>query len=248
MIVHLSEQPNVEFVPSLPERDKVVWNTFNATAQRHTPSTLHGAFMEQVTKSPHEAAVIYNDQQLTYRQLDERSISLHIIWKQQGVTRGDRVGLLAERGIETIVNVVGILKAGAAYVPVDPDYPEERQHYILQNSNCNILLRPDVYVTEKLSSFSIERVRHEVQPHELAYIIYTSGSTGIPKGVATAHGPAMNTIQDINTKFEVSSQDRILGISSMCFDLSVYDILEHWQRERHLSLLLISVISTTCMT
>nr|WP_285888678.1 non-ribosomal peptide synthetase [Paenibacillus polysaccharolyticus] len=224
MIIHLSEQPNVEFVPSLPERDEMVWRIFNATAQRYTPSTLHGAFMEQVTKSPHETAVIYNDQQLTYQQLHERSNQLAHYLMQQGVTRGDRVGLFAERGIETIVNVIGILKAGAAYVPVDPDYPEERQHYILHNSNCNILLRPDVYDTEKLSSFPVEPVRHEVEPHELAYIIYTSGSTGTPKGVATAHGPAMNTIHDINMKFEVNGQDRILGISSMCFDLSVYDI------------------------
>lgn len=109
-------------------------------------------------------------------------------------------------------------------MPVDPDYPEDRQQYILQNSNCKMLLLPELYTFEGLAELPVEPLENNAAPDDLAYIIYTSGSTGTPKGAATAHGPAMNTIRDINMKFEVTDQDRMLGISSMCFDLSVYDI------------------------
>ncbi|KLU56025.1 hypothetical protein EL84_29080 [Paenibacillus sp. VT-400] len=224
IITHLCEQENIEFLPGLPEQDKAIWNAFNATAQSFPISTLHGSFMEQATKTPYQTALIYGNQQMTYQQLDELSNQLAHYLTQQGITRGDRVGLLAKRGMETIVNTIGILKAGAVYVPVDPDYPEDRQQYILQNSNCKMLLLPELYTFEGLAELPVEPLENNAAPDDLAYIIYTSGSTGTPKGAATAHGPAMNTIRDINMKFEVTDQDRMLGISSMCFDLSVYDI------------------------
>ncbi|KAA6455952.1 amino acid adenylation domain-containing protein [Bacillus cereus] len=120
--------------------------------------------------------------------------------------------------------MLGILKTGAAYVPVDPEYPQERIDYILNNSQCDLLLTPDVYSKEDLHSCSIEDVENESSPDDIAYIIYTSGSTGKPKGVIITHESAVNTILDINQKFQVNEDDRFIGLSSICFDLSVYDI------------------------
>ncbi|PGQ48515.1 AMP-binding protein, partial [Bacillus thuringiensis] len=96
------------------------------------------------------------------------------------VGKGSLVGVLAQRCPDTIVNILGILKTGAAYVPVDPEYPQERIDYILNNSQCDLLLTPDVYSKEDLHSCSIEDVENESSPNDTAYIIYTSGSTGKP--------------------------------------------------------------------
>lgn len=126
--------------------------------------------------------------------------------------------------METIVNVMAILRTGAAYVPLDPDYPEDRQAYMLKNSDCQIVLDVDAYDQVSASGYPLLEGEPSGTPDDIAYVIYTSGSTGRPKGVAITHGAVTNTIQDMNRKFGVHEKDRMLGVSSMCFDLSVYDV------------------------
>jgi pyochelin synthetase len=144
-----------------------------------------------------------------------------------------------EKGWEQIAAVLGILASGAAYVPIDPDLPQERREYLLNNSEVNFVLtqswlRDRISFPEKivrlciddrdLENESKEPLEPIQTPDDLAYLIYTSGSTGVPKGVMINHRGAVNTIVDINQRFKVSHSDRVLALSSLSFDLSVYDI------------------------
>ena len=122
---------------------------------------------------------------------------------------------------------MGILKLGAVFVPLDPGVPEQRTKYIRENSEWKYLL--DTKKENEWKNFSNEYEMISIDSNSLAYIIYTSGSTGQPKGVMISNAAAVNTILDINKKFNITSNDKIAGISSLCFDLSIYDILEHLQ-------------------
>ncbi|MCG7410807.1 amino acid adenylation domain-containing protein [Paenibacillus sp. ACRRX] len=197
---------------------------YNCTEQLYTPTTLNDLFTKQASRSPHNTAVIHNNKSITFEQLDMMSNQVARYLQKKGIATGDRIGVIAERTIETIVNVIGIIKTGAAYVPIDPKYPEERRSYIMLNSDCKMLLAPSLYHSIKLREEDHDNIQSSVGPEDIAYIIYTSGSTGKPKGVVISHGAVCNTILDINQKFDVCEDDRIIGLSSLCFDLSVYDL------------------------
>lgn len=204
--------------------DQTLIEQYNQTIEEIAPTTLHQLFVNQVERTPDQIAVVFEQKWLTYLELHQCSNQVARYLQKQGIGLGDRVGILAHRQVDTIVNMMGVLKAGAVYVPIDPDYPMDRQTYILDNSSCKILLEPSLYEEKNLSLYSNEDLPTIAEPEDLAYIIYTSGSTGKPKGVIITHQAVSNTIQDINQKYQVDEDDRIIGISSMCFDLSVYDI------------------------
>jgi amino acid adenylation domain-containing protein len=162
---------------------------------------------------------------ITYRQLDILSDRIASYLVQQNIGRGDLVGVIAERKIQTVANIIGIIKSGAGYVPIAPDYPPARREYILNNSGCRYCLT--VADVSQIGNESVEDRRAEFAaavPEDTAYVIYTSGSTGEPKGVEITHDAVCNTIIDVNARWKVSEDDVIIGLSSFCFDLSVYDI------------------------
>lgn len=198
--------------------------TYNRTGENIPPVTLDQLFINQVRLTPHRNAVIYETEQITYQELHQKSNQIAWYLREHGVKRGNFAGVLARRSIATIINIMGIIKSGATYVPIDPEYPEERRSYIISHSQCQLCLEPDLYVKQDLARYPEADPPPVNQPEDLAYVIYTSGSTGRPKGVMITHQAVTNTIIDINQKFKVNEQDRIMGISSMCFDLSVYDI------------------------
>jgi amino acid adenylation domain-containing protein len=206
------------------EKEMALISAYNDTDEDIPATTLQQLFANRVESSPQHTAVEGLDEKITYRELDQRSNQVARYLREQGVKPNDLVGILGERCIDTIVNVMGIIKAGGAYVPVDPEYPEDRKNYILQSSNCSLTIGPDLYQTKKLDAYSREEVNNVNTPEDLAYIIHTSGSTGRPKGVIEKHRAVANTLVDINRRFAVGESDRVMGISSMCFDLSVYDI------------------------
>lgn len=186
--------------------------------------TLHGLFEETVAQTPFAVAIEDGEQQITYQALNERANKVASFLQDCGVGPRDLIGVIAKREITTFVYLLAILKSGAAYVPIDPDYPAERVDYIRGHSRCKLVIAPDFYERNGLEHAADKREAVAVQPEQLAYVIYTSGSTGNPKGVMIRHEAACNTIQDINQKFQVTARDRLLGVSSLCFDLSVYDI------------------------
>ncbi|AFZ17614.1 non-ribosomal peptide synthetase [Allocoleopsis franciscana] len=218
----------------LAQRDAI-----NATDAPVPDTLLHELFTEQVQRRRNELAIISPERSLTYQELCDRSNQVAHRLRKLGATPNQLVAVVMEKGCEQIVAIMGILASGAAYVPIDPGLPEERFSYLLRNSEVNIVLTQS-WLNEKLSwPQSVHRLCIDSEdlaeesnqplepvqtPEDLAYLIYTSGSTGVPKGVMINHRGAVNTIIDINQRFGVSPTDRVLALSSLSFDLSVYDI------------------------
>ena len=187
------------------------------------PATLGRMFSAQVERTPGADAVRFGGECLSYGELDARSNQVAHYLRDRGTGPGSLIGLSSPRALATIVNVLGIIKSGAAYVPIDPEYPEARRRYIVEKTGASIVLDPEL-CQRICGAGATTPVEPRDGPDDLAYIIFTSGSTGQPKGVMITHGAAANTLIDLNRRFAVGPGDRVLGISSMCFDLSVYDV------------------------
>ena len=214
--------------------------TFNDTIVPYPKNkTIVDLFEEQVLKTPNGIALQQGGISISYAELNEKANCLANYLINAGVQPGDNIGLVVKRTVEMIVSMFAILKTGAAYVPIDPEYPEERQRYILNQSSVKRILIDDEYLilqdipsekfirinnAEIISAVGAENLKLDINSSSLAYTIYTSGSTGKPKGVMIEHHSAVNLILWVNNTFSIGSKDRVLFITSMCFDLSVYDI------------------------
>ncbi|HSK81092.1 MAG TPA: amino acid adenylation domain-containing protein, partial [Thermoanaerobaculia bacterium] len=203
------------------ERGQLV-HVYNDTARvypRERP--LHSFFEEQAARAPERLAVLVGDRSLTYGEIESEANRLARHLLAQGVRPGDNVGVCFERAPELVVALLGVLKAGAAYVPMEPTYPAARKEHIVRQSAVSLLLEE---LPANLDGFSGAPVPVRPWPDSLAYTIYTSGSTGTPKGVMIEHHSAANLIAWVNREFEVGPETRVLMLSSICFDLSVYDV------------------------
>ena len=198
-----------------------LYAAYNDTEQDIPAETLHGMFIRKAKELPNKTAVKDMERSLTYGQLDELSDKAAAKLIRLGVRRGQSVAVIVHRKVNTIAFILGILKAGANYVPIDPENPKARQNEIINNSNSTFVIDEDFYADDEQADMSCFPLP---DPDSVAYVIYTSGSTGKPKGVMVTHKEAANTIQDINTRYGVTEEDAVIGLSSMCFDLSVYDI------------------------
>jgi len=215
---------NLAEIAIFPESDQKLIEEYNQTEEAILPTTLHQLFIKQVNRTPDKTAIMSEGKSITYRELHEKSNQIAAYLQERGIQQNDFVGIMVQRSVETIINTIGVLKAGAAYVPIDSEYPEERRQYILENSNCKMVLNHQDYVEKNIAKYPIELTKTINSVEDVAYVIYTSGSTGRPKGVVITHGAVTNTIIDLNQRFNVNENDKIIGLSSMCFDLSVYDI------------------------
>jgi len=200
---------------------------------------LHGLFKRQARLHPGRIAVTQGSVELTYAELDRLSRGLAQELRDRGVRPNELIAVVMEKGWEQIVAVLGILQAGAAYLPVDASLPSIRQVQLVQQGNARLVVTqrhldlPEE-ITNACECLTIDRARlirvfapelASIQrDSDLAYVIFTSGSTGVPKGVMIDHRGAVNTVLDINRRFCVSSNDAVLALSSLSFDLSVYDI------------------------
>lgn len=209
---------------SISKSDSDLLVSYNNSEEPIEPCLLHQMIDEQVEKTPLAIAVKSGESSITFQELGEKSNQIAHYLKEQGFKNGDYIGVLAVRCPETIINMVGILKAGCAYVPIDPEYPETRKDYILKQAESQTLLQPELYNEKQLQNYKTSSLQYSDNLSDIAYAIFTSGSTGKPKGVVISHDSVSNTIIDINQKYNVTEQDKIIGLSSMCFDLSVYDI------------------------
>ncbi|MEO1375821.1 MAG: amino acid adenylation domain-containing protein, partial [Cyanobacteria bacterium J06635_10] len=249
----------------------------NNTSAPISQQTLHGLFIEQVKVQPQQVAVISSEGNFTYEEIYQSAIQLAARLQELGATPNSLVAVVMEKGWEQVVAVLGILMSGAAYLPIDPNLPQERQRYLIEQGQVKLVvtqsdnverlhvtslalisnpLASELYFFQRKGAqreaqrgaeFFTHMLNHsnvngfdindDVTPlsgdatsvnaennRNLAYVIYTSGSTGLPKGVAIDHRGAVNTIVDINQRFEIGNKDRVLAISALNFDLSVYDI------------------------
>jgi amino acid adenylation domain-containing protein len=211
----------------------------NATDAPVSNELLHTLFTAQVPQRPHQAAIIAPQRTLTYQQLYMGVLQLAHQLRSLEVCPDQLVAVVMEKGWEQVVAVLGILQAGAAYLPIDANLPDERLGYLLEHGEVSIALTQswiesevrwpahvrricvDTLDLDQVDVLPLESVQ---RPENLAYVIYTSGSTGFPKGVMIDHRGAVNTVLDINQRFNVDCHDRVLALSSLNFDLSVYDI------------------------
>lgn len=190
------------------------------------------------SRTPEKSAVWANGESLDFAGLKTGSARIAQSLRT-AVTeiQGRNIVIIAERGLALVQAVYAVLQVGAAYVPVDPELPEDRRRYIIENSQAAVVLAQQGYVydlglydgcvivpIDTTGAVDHELVSRTAQPQDLAYLIYTSGSTGRPKGVMIEHQAAVNTVLDINRRFGVTEADRIFGVSSFGFDLSVYDL------------------------
>ncbi|MFB2772733.1 amino acid adenylation domain-containing protein [Pelatocladus sp. BLCC-F211] len=200
---------------------------------------LHTLFTQQVNQQPSHAAVVTTTLTLTYKELDRRSQQLGWQLRHWGARPNTLVAVVMEKGWEQIVAVLGILKSGAAYLPIDPNIPQERLWFLLENGEVEFVLtqswlnnkmnwpdriRPLCIEMENWEDFNDQLLEPIQNPEDLAYVIYTSGSTGLPKGVMIEHRSVVNRITDIKQRFDISAQDRVFALTSLHHDLSVYDI------------------------
>ncbi|WP_396200348.1 non-ribosomal peptide synthetase [Gemmatimonas sp.] len=212
--------------------------TVTATAPHE--QTLHGMVVAQAARTPDAIAVIAGDHATTYAALAARAGHFAaVLHNQYGVRPGDRVGLMADRSDSLIVALLGILRAGAAYVPINPRHPAELVEYMLTNAGADVLV-VDADSVSAASLYRGELVFLELELQDngmpfnspaltdaedaLAYVIYTSGSTGRPKGSAVEHRAICNTIRWRNRFYDFSPRDVVLQIPSFAFDSSVADI------------------------
>ncbi len=213
--------------------------SINATEAPLETKLLHTLFTERVSTQPENLAVVTSSSSLTYQDLYQRANYLGYQLRQLGTKPNQLVAVVMEKGWEQVVGVLAILMAGSAYVPIDPNLPEERRWQLLEQSEVKVVLTQSwvgdtMMWPETVQRISVDmaEIGHPDIPHlepvqtweDLAYIIYTSGSTGLPKGVMIDHRGALNTVVDINQRFGINSDDRVFALSSLSFDLSVYDI------------------------
>ena len=215
---------------------------FNNTAfDFSVDDSIAGFFEKQAEQTPDAVAVIFEGQYLRYWELNEEANQLAHHLLNIGVNDDTPVPLCMERGLEMIIAIVALLKVGAPYVPVDPQYPIERIKYIIKDTAARIILvdqsfHPEPIITDGLLVLKmkehLEKIRKEprhnlkaVPSSQVAYVIYTSGSTGVPKGVMNEHKGVVNRLLWAKRYFQLTKNDTILQKTTYCFDVSVWELL-----------------------
>ncbi|MFC3890654.1 amino acid adenylation domain-containing protein [Lentzea rhizosphaerae] len=208
---------------TLPAWQEEVFSDANATEGELLDMLLHEAVFARALSVPDVEAVWSDGTWLTFGELCGRAVRLAESLRENGVGRGTPVGIGVQKGWRQTVAVLGVLAAGGIYVPIAPDLPEERRQWLVEHSGVACVVSE---IDESADWRSADLAGWEclAQPDDVAYVIYTSGSTGVPKGVAVTHRSAFNTLADVCTRFGVGAGDRVLGLSSLSFDLSVFDV------------------------
>jgi len=232
---------SLAYLPLLSDQElhKIVveWNDTEANYPKN--KCIHQLFEEQVEKTPDSVAVVFRDEQLTYRQLNGRANQLAQYLQKQGVRPDILVGICLERSAKMVIALMAILKAGGAYVPLNPEFPKERLAFILEDTKAAVLLTQEK-LTEKLPKDKAKLINldldwQEINQHtqanlsskgtgeNLAYVMYTSGSTGQPKGVAVTHR-AVNRLVFNNEYLQLQSNDKVAQASNVSFDAATFEI------------------------
>ncbi len=226
---------------SAPERQQLLekWND----TRRDYPSDkyVHELFEAQAKQRPDAVALVFEHQQLTYRELNQKANQLAHYLHQRGVRAETLVAVCLERSLEMAIAILAVLKAGGAYVPIDPDSPTDRLKFMLQDTQTPLILTQERFSTflidftgqricldsawEELSQQSEENLQNQVDGHNVAYMIYTSGSTGRPKGVLNVHGGLRNRLHWMQEAYRLTPADRVLQKTPFTFDVSVWELL-----------------------
>lgn len=244
-IIQYKEMPIKDLV-LLSSEEQILLKTFNDNkATFPAGETIVSLFDQQVRRTPDNTALVFGKETLTYQMLREKSIQLSHYLRRQGVTPGDRIGICMGTGFDMLTGMLGIMRAGAAYVPIDPEYPLERMKYVMEDAQLKVFLtnesawkktsqHPQQTMIirmdadrEKINQESVIPVPvadHSTLP---AYVIYTSGSTGKPKGVLVRHSAIVNTLCWARSYYQLTPEDTALQFFSFAFDSSITEIYSH---------------------
>ncbi len=227
-------------VMSVPQRQQVLVD-WNATELEYpVEATLHEEFSRQAHSTPEKVAVKFHDQELTYAEVETRSNQIARYLQSQGVVAGDLVGICVERSAQMLVNLFGIMKAGAGYVPLDPAYPSDRLQYMCDHSGLKLIVtesdlsdrvaefnKPQIEIDvqiEAISRLDASPVKSQAKPADICYVIYTSGSTGKPKGVQVPHGCVVNFLYSMQETPGFTADDSVLAVTTLSFDIAVLEL------------------------
>lgn len=241
MIYGLSENKTLWNKPQyldIPSKMREIRRIVNNTKIHYNHKSLIDDFLKNVKKAPQNTAVIFMDHSYSYQKLYDEAYRYKIALEKRTFCNGDLVGIIMKKSFEQIAAILGTLLAGGVYVPIYREQPKNRMDKILEQARIRyVIVDNDFQETFKNQELTILTVsmlseiinievpdEKNIDYNKPAYIIFTSGSTGTPKGVIISHKSAMNTIDDINHRFHVTSKDMAIGISNISFDLSVYDI------------------------
>ena len=218
------------------EEKKLLFEWNSTTVNYPVDVCLHQLITDQATKCPQATALVFGDKSMTYEELDKKSNGLAMVLHKKGIGPDSPVGLYHDRSLNMVVGLLGILKAGGCYVPLDPDFPSYRLELMLESAQPTIIVTQDELVETlpagKWESVYIEETSVAKYPpkvegltsESLAYIIYTSGSTGKPKGVEITHRALVNFL--ISMKYEpgIKQEDRLLAVTTLSFDIAGLEI------------------------
>ncbi|MEH7354706.1 amino acid adenylation domain-containing protein, partial [Neobacillus drentensis] len=217
------------------ERNKLLHEFNDTFAEYPRSKSIHELFEEQVERTPDNVAIVYEDKELTYRELNSKANQVARTLRNEGIEENKTVGILISRSAELLIGILGVLKAGGTYLPIDTQYPTDRIEYMLQDSGAGILLTQERYSkqteglgikvvgiekTLETSEESAGNLNLKYRPDRQMYLIYTSGSTGNPKGATVRADSFTNLMNWFTRDFEINESDNILLIAPVGFDLA----------------------------
>ncbi|MFC5048325.1 amino acid adenylation domain-containing protein [Aquimarina hainanensis] len=238
-----NEKTNSVHILTKEEQQKIVYDFNDGDLLSNSKTgTILNLFENQVQETPEALAVFFDEETITYRELDEKTNQLARYLQNHGVGKNTLVPICIERSVEMIIAIIGVLKSGGAYVPIAPKYPQSRIKFILEDIDASIVLTQEIHhlkftsneVTiptvfldkwsDEIAEISSEKLETIVKEDQLAYIIYTSGTTGVPKGVKVLHGSLYNLIVHQSAYYSINEKERILLFSNYVFDASIEQI------------------------
>lgn len=220
------------------EKNKILYE-FNNNEEVHTEEELNviSLFEKNVQEQENHTAVIYNEDSLSYGELNRRANQLAHYLQREGLSKNSIVGVCMDKTLKFIVSILAIQKLGCAYMPIHPNYPAERVNYMLENSSCDYLLldrtKADAECLHKINVENLDLEKEEsanldisILPEDIVYVIYTSGSTGKPKGILVSHRNLTNFIHSFNSCFDekFGPEDKCLSLTNISFDVSICEI------------------------
>ena len=220
--------------PAVPAAQRAVRDRLNATTAPPSGEAIHDGFFRNARRNPDMPALLGDAGEVTYGELAGQAMAVAKRLRDTGIRAGDLIAVVGPKGVEQIPAVLGVLAAGAAYLPIGADQPAERAARILQSANVAAVLlcagaeapavaAPTLLVADAVAG-PADAEPVAVDPHGLAYVLFTSGSTGAPKGVELTHDAVMNTIEFVTDRYELGPSDRSLALASLEADMSVLEI------------------------